>query len=237
MDNECLYRVLWQSRYFSLDQSDGMSFSSMDKYDPTTVWFTNFAQIHWNKVWYIHGSNHSTISLWHWWSAAHSDCLIPSMVIVLWCTTTPQCADQLSNTCPSWAQNSQTISIRTQTWSHPDAPIQDSGSIYPPLLQVSLLVCGKRAVCVAPAPSKSSSGRKHWRDTPLEPPCDSPAPLSPSPPSETTWAGAKREDEAGLVETRICSTNWLWVLVSESNINLKFHQHVFEIKKLTQTQT
>lgn len=67
---------------------------------------------------------------------------------------------------------------------------------------------------MAPVPSKSSSVHKHQGDSPLEPPCDSLSPLSPSLPSETTGAGAMREERGrmrgGEVESvvpLVCSTS------------------------------
>lgn len=46
---------------------------------------------------------------------------------------------------------------------------------------VSLSVCGRWVSCVAPAPSKSSSGCKEQGGSLLEHPCDSLPPLSPLP--------------------------------------------------------
>lgn len=61
---------------------------------------------------------------------------------------------------------------------------------------VSLSVCGRWVSCVAPAPSKSSSGRKEQGGSLPGPPCDSLPPLAPLPPRETTRAKGGNERAA-----------------------------------------
>lgn len=120
----------------------------------------------------------------------HNDFLVPSLQV-----------QRNSVSCTAASSRLTTkISIQIETWSHPRASPRSLHGVYTSLVQVSLSLCGKSVFCVAPAPSKSSSGSKHQGDSPLGPPCDSPPPLSPLPRWETTWAGPGSERVGTVIQ-------------------------------------
>lgn len=67
--------------------------------------------------------------------------------------------------------------------------------VWSALSPASPVVSGKRASSWVQPPSSTSSGRRHWGDTPLEPPYGNPAPQAPSPPSETEEGDIRRKIE------------------------------------------